>query len=68
MDFSVIKRQVTMHLSGLLNKLNSYFPVLTQEQAPSYQCITNPFTENIEEQLPTTSPSILLGELIDLLI
>ena len=55
-----------MHLSGLMDKFNSYFPELTEEQATSYQWIANPFTENIEEQLPATSPSILLEELIDL--
>ena len=66
MDFSVIKCQVTVHLSGLLDNFNSYFPELTEKQVASYQWIANPFTENIEEQLPATSPSILLEELIDL--
>ena len=47
MDFSVIKRQVTVHLSRLLDKVNSYFPELTEEQAASYQCIANPFPEII---------------------
>ena len=55
-----------MYLSGLLDKFNSYFPELTEEQAASYQWIANPFTENIEEQLPATSPSMVLEELIDL--
>ena len=36
------------------------------EQSTSYQWSANPFTENIEEQLPATSPSILLEELVDL--
>ena len=66
MDFSVIKRQVTVHLSGLLNKLTSYFHELTKEQAALYKWITNPFYESIDEQLPATSPYILLEELIDL--
>ena len=57
---------VTMHLSGLLDTFNSYFPELTEEQAASYQWIASPFTENIKEQLPATSPPILLEELIDL--
>ena len=55
-----------MQLSGLLDKFSSYFLELTEEQAASYQCIANPFTENIEEQLPATSPFILLEKLIDL--
>ena len=55
-----------MTLSGLLDTFNSYFPERTEEQADSYQWIANPFIENIEEQLPATSPSILLEELIDL--
>ena len=66
MDFSVIKRQVTVHLSGLLDTFNSYFHELTEEQAASYQWIANPFTESTEEQLPANSPPILLKELIDL--
>ena len=66
MDFIVIKRQATVHLSGLLDTFNSYFPEFADEQAVSYQWIANPFTENIEEQLPAISPSILLEELIDL--
>ena len=66
MDFRVIKRQVTLHLSGLLDTFHSCFHELTEEQAASYPWISNPFTENIEEQLPATSPSILLEELIDL--
>ena len=49
MDFSVIKRQVTVHLSWLLDTFNSYFSEHTQHQAASYQWIANPFTENIEE-------------------
>ena len=55
-----------MHLSGLLDKFNSYFPELKEEQAASYHWIANPFAESIKEQLPVPSPSILLEELIDL--
>ena len=66
MDFGVIKRQVTVHLSGLLDTFNSYFHELTEEQAAYYQWIANPFTESTEEQLPANSPSIFLEELIDL--
>ena len=57
---------LTGHLPGLLDKFNRYVPELTEEPTASYQWIANPFTENIEEQLPATSPSILLEELIDL--
>ena len=32
MDFSVIKCQVIVHLSGLLDKCNSYIHELTEEQ------------------------------------
>ncbi|KAI0233867.1 hypothetical protein LSAT2_015890, partial [Lamellibrachia satsuma] len=59
-------RHVTVHLTGLLDKCNSYFPELTEEQAASYQWIAKPLNENIEEQLPATSPFILLLEFIDL--
>ena len=64
MDFSIIKRQVTVHLLGWLDKLNNDFPELTEEQAASYLWIANLFTENIEEQLPATSTSILLKYLL----
>ena len=63
--FIVIKCQVTVHLSGLLDNFNSCFPELTEEQVASYQWIANPFTENIDEQFPATSPSIHLEEHID---
>ena len=60
-NFSVIKRQVIVHLSVLLDKFNSHFHEFTEEQAASFQWIVNSFTENIEEQLPTTSRIHTLG-------
>ena len=65
-SLNVVKAQVTLHLSMLLEKFNSYFPELTEEQAASYQWIENPFIENIEMKLPEASQSKLLEELIDL--
>jgi len=58
--------QVTAHLAGMLDKFNSYFPELSEEEAASYLWIKNPFTENIETKLPDTYPSKLLEELIDI--
>ena len=59
-DLCVIQCQVTMHLSQLLNKSNRYFRELTKEQSAPYTWISNLFTANIEEDLPPTSPSMLL--------
>lgn len=66
MSCNVIKAQVILHLSKLLEMFNSYFPELTEDQAASYQWIENPFIENIEMKLPESSQSKLLEELIDL--
>lgn len=60
MDFRAIKHQVIAHLSGMLDKFNSYFPELTEDEAASYLWIKSPFTQNIETKLPDTTPSALL--------
>ncbi|KAG0719652.1 SCAN domain-containing protein 3 [Chionoecetes opilio] len=60
-SFNVVIAQVTFHLSKLLEKFNSYFPELTEEQAASYQWIENPFIENIEMKLPEASVKIIRG-------
>ena len=52
MDFSVIKRQVTVHLSGLLDKFSSFLPV---DCKPIYW-----------DNFPPLPVSKLLEELIDL--
>ena len=64
-SFNVVKAQVTLHLSKLLEKFNNYFPELTEEQAASYQWIENSFIENIEMKLPEASQSKLSEKLID---
>lgn len=65
-DFNIIKPQLAVHLSGLLNKCNAYFPELTTEQATTHIWITPPFSENIEAKLPFTVSSKLLEEFIDI--
>ncbi|MGH0129543.1 UNVERIFIED_CONTAM: hypothetical protein FKN15_033868 [Acipenser sinensis] len=62
-DFDIIKLQLAEHLSGLLNKYNTYFPELMTEQAATHQWATNPISENIEAKLPPSFPSTLFEEL-----
>ncbi|CAM4687891.1 unnamed protein product [Leuciscus chuanchicus] len=66
LNFKIIQRQITVHLSKVLEKFDSYFPALTEEQAADFLWIRNPFTENIEAKLPATLPSRLLEELIEI--
>ena len=40
LDFRAVKHQVTLHLSKMLERFESYFPELTEEQAASYQRIS----------------------------
>lgn len=55
-----------MHLSKVLEKFDSYFPALTEEQAANFLWNRNPFTENTEAKFPATLPSRLLEELIEI--
>ncbi len=66
LNFKIIQRQITVHISKVLEKFDSYFPALTEEQAADFLWIRNPFTENIEAKLPATLPSRLLEELIEI--
>ncbi len=66
LNFKIIQRQITVHISKVLEKCDSYFPALTEEQAADFLWIRNPFTENIEAKLPATLPSRLLEELIEI--
>ncbi len=66
LNFKIIQRQITVHLSKVLEKCDSYFPALTEEQAADFLWIRNPVTENIEAKLPATLPSRLLEELIEI--
>ncbi|KAK3559275.1 hypothetical protein QTP86_009939 [Hemibagrus guttatus] len=63
---AINSRLFTALCEEVLEKFDSYFPALAEEQAADFLWIRNPFTENIEAKLPATLPSRLLEELIEI--